>query len=162
MTLPPGNNRKAPQASVRIAEACLAVRVRMLGRAVTSVYDEALRPFGVTTGQVNILVTVSILSGEGRRPPTQGTVGGLLYMEKSTLSRNVERLQRDGLVTSFAGDDARSRCLTVTPKGDRMIERILPAWERAQERAGALLGRDAERALSASAEQLWKETTPAG
>ena len=156
------NQSTAAKVSARIAGECLAVRMRMLGRVVTSLYDDALRPFGVTAGQINVLVTVNMLTGEEAGSPTQSTVGQMLAMEKSTLSRNVERLVRDGLLTSNAGDDARSRWLGVTAKGNRMIERILPAWEQAQARAQDVLGRDGEQALYQSADKLWKKAAGLG
>src|SRR3954451_12375489 len=39
----------------RIAGECIAVRVRLINRVVTAIYDEALRPFGLRVSQANIL-----------------------------------------------------------------------------------------------------------
>lgn len=44
-----------------ISRECIAVRLRMIDRAVSRVYDRALRPFGITVSQLNILVAVSEL-----------------------------------------------------------------------------------------------------
>lgn len=154
-----------PTASARISSECLAVRVRILGRVVTSIYDEALRPFDVTVGQINILVTVTTLGDNAAgadAAPTQSMIGNILAMEKSTLSRNVERLVRDGLLRRTTGEDARSKRLRVTAKGQRLIERILPAWERAQSRAQELLGPTAEHALHESADEVWRKAGRTG
>jgi hypothetical protein len=41
--------RETAQISVEaIAEQCIAVRLRMLSRAVTRIYNRALRPYGLT------------------------------------------------------------------------------------------------------------------
>jgi DNA-binding MarR family transcriptional regulator len=74
-----------------IAQQCIAVRLRMLSRAVTRIYNQALRPYGLTTSQMNILVAISCL-GEAR----QQDVCQALHLEKSTLSRDVVRMRRQG------------------------------------------------------------------
>ena len=48
-----------------IAGECLAVRVRALNRAVTALYDEALRPLGLRVGQLNLLVAVARIGTAG-------------------------------------------------------------------------------------------------
>ena len=44
-----------------IAKTCIAVRLRMLNRVVTNVYDEAMRPLGLKVSQLNILVVTAKL-----------------------------------------------------------------------------------------------------
>ena len=54
--------RQAPKIAditARIAGECLAVRLRRLNREVTALYDEALRPLGLKTSQLNMLVMIS-------------------------------------------------------------------------------------------------------
>ena len=142
----------ASSATERIASECLAVRARMLNRVLTGIYDEAMRPFGVTVGQVNILVSVNTFGSAG-----QSDVGALLHMEKSTLSRNVDRLRRGGWMRVTEDADARSQRLHVTAKGKRLIESVLPAWEAAQKEARAVVGTDGEHALRAVADRLWRD-----
>ena len=44
-----------------IARDCIAVRLRLVNRVITSVYDEALRPLGLKASQMNILVVAAKL-----------------------------------------------------------------------------------------------------
>src|SRR5437868_1565067 len=74
-----------------IAAECLAVRLRTLHRAVTALYDDALRPHGLRVGQLNLLVAVARM---GIAKP--GDLCRVLCMEKSTLSRDVEVMRRHG------------------------------------------------------------------
>lgn len=143
--------RGRDDAAHRIADECIAVRVRMINRVVTGAFDEALRPFGITVAQINVLVSVQSL-GE----PLQSEIGSILYLEKSTLSRNVERLVRDGYLRARDVADSRSRRLSVSARGRQLIERALPAWESAQERVREILGDDTERALRDTADSLWR------
>ena len=52
------DTRLTADAANLIAGQCLAVRVRLLNRTITAIYDDALRPLGLTVGQLNILVVV--------------------------------------------------------------------------------------------------------
>src|SRR5437868_4877337 len=75
----------------RIAASCIAVRLRLLNRVVTNLYDEALRPLGLKVSQMNVLVVAARL---GVARPVQ--VSELLHLDLSTLSRNVDRMMARG------------------------------------------------------------------
>ncbi len=102
---------------------------------VSGVYDRAFRPIGVTASQMNILVA---LAEQGGAKPT--AICGLLQMDKSTLCRNVQGMQRRGWVRAAQTADARSHRLELTGKGLGLIEQALPIWREAQMQARALLG----------------------
>ena len=122
-------------AAHEIAGSCLAFRIRVINRALTRLYDEALRDFGVTVAQVNLLVATTV------RGPLRATdLGALLSIERSTLSRNLERLRSLGLVEDVPGDDGRSQPLRTTAAGRKLLDRMLPTWRKAQAEAEDLLG----------------------
>ncbi len=118
-----------------IVEECIAVRVRLLTRAVTKIYNQALRPHGLTVSQMNILVAASYL-GQVK----QGDICRALHLEKSTLSRDLARMRERGWVTEAPGDDGRSSLLRVTAQGGKLLQKAMPAWQQAQQEATALLG----------------------
>jgi DNA-binding MarR family transcriptional regulator len=118
-----------------IAEACIAVRLRVLTRRVTSIYNHELRPYGLTIGQMNILVMAF-----RRAPVTQQDLGQALHLEKSTLSRDLARMCAQGWVSKARGDDGRATILRVTPTGQRLLEKAFPAWREAQRKTRPLLG----------------------
>jgi DNA-binding MarR family transcriptional regulator len=137
-----------------IAAECLAVRLRTLNRAVTALYDDALRPHGLRVGQLNLLVAVARM---GTARP--GDLCRLLHMDKSTLSRDVEVLRRHGwLVADQTG--GRSRPQRITPVGRALLERVAPAWRQAQGRARTLIGDDGAEAVLAMARRLGSDDTP--
>src|SRR6478736_6685742 len=129
-----------PAAEVIAAE-CLAVRVRALNRAVTALYDDALRLHGLRVGQLNLLVAVARM-GTARA----ADLCRVLSMDKSTLSRDVEVLRRHGWLESEERT-GRGRPLRVSPDGHSLLERALPAWRRAQARAGSLIGDEGAASL---------------
>jgi len=134
-----------------VAEECIANKVRLLNRAVTAIYDEALRPHGLKVSQMSVLVTVAKI---GRATPA--AVGRTLHMEKSTVSRNVDRMRARGWLEVVPADDGRTTELLVTIRGRRLLRDVHPAWSRAQERAGALLGDQGVRGIGRHAAVLAK------
>jgi DNA-binding MarR family transcriptional regulator len=143
---------ETPDVAKLIASECIAVRLRMVHRVVSGLYDAALRPCGLRVSQMNVLAAVA------RAGPVRPTdLCRLLRLEKSTLSRDVERLRRRGWLEVGAGDDARSRRLVITPAGSALLAACLPAWREAQRKARKLLGEDAVAALAGVARGLWAE-----
>ena len=130
----------------RIATSCIAGRLRLLNRVVTNLYDDALRPFGVRLSQGNVLAVTARL---GVARPAQ--VCEFLEMDTSTLSRTVDRMVANGWLEIVPDDeDGRSQPFRLTAEGRRLLERALPAWERAQAEARKLLGGDGLRLLDAA------------
>ena len=137
-----------------IAGECLGVRVRTLNRAVTALYDEALRPHGLRVGQLNLLVAVARM---GTARP--GDLCRALCMDKSTLSRDVEVMRRNGwLEVEDAG--GRSRPLRLSPEGQTLLERVAPAWRKAQAQAHTLIGDDGAEAVLQIARRLRGDGMP--
>jgi DNA-binding MarR family transcriptional regulator len=142
--LPPSDGGPSParSAALTIAGSCVAVRLRVLNRAVTAIYDDALRPCGLKVSQMNVLVALAVLG-----PSEPARLCDLLHLERSTLSRNVKRMRRQGWLQTEPGADARRHLVSVTTEGLALIERAKPAWDEAQTRAASLLGDDGRRII---------------
>jgi DNA-binding MarR family transcriptional regulator len=132
-----------------VSRECIANKVRLLNRAVTAIYDEALRPHGLKISQMSVLVTVSTL---GRASP--GAVLRRLHMEKSTLSRNVERMRARGWLDAAATEDGRASELFVTASGRRLLRKVHGAWSSAQQRAVEMLGEAGVRGITRTVASL--------
>jgi DNA-binding MarR family transcriptional regulator len=112
----------------------------MMSRGLSTIYEKELRPFGLRISQMAILGT---LHHHGKLQP--GELARLLLTEKSTVSRNVERMVENGWVRAELGEDERTHVLSLTTAGKSLLRRALPAWHKAQESVSALLGpRDVE------------------
>src|SRR5262245_14282741 len=136
-----------------IVRECIAVRVRLLNRVITSLYDDALRPLGLKVSQLNILVAAAKL---GMARPA--VVCKILQLDASTLSRNVERMRKNGWIESVEDDDARMQPFRLTAKGRRLLDRAVPAWRQAQQKAVELLGENGVAVLAQTAGRfMWAE-----
>ena len=141
---------KATTSSIdTISRTCIAVRLRLLNRVVTNIYDDALRPLGLKVSQLNILIVTARL---GLARPAQ--VCDLLHLDTSTLSRNVERMRAKGWLEVVPGEDARTQPFRLTALGRRLLEKAVPAWEQAQSQATEFLGEDGIALLSKAASKL--------
>jgi DNA-binding MarR family transcriptional regulator len=117
---------------------CLCGNARMAARAVTSIYDEALKPSGLRASQLAVLWAVVALPGS-----TVNVLARTIAMDATTLTRNLRILERDLLVTMIAGADRREREVHATARGKRAFARAIPLWEAAQAKVARMAGREA-------------------
>jgi DNA-binding MarR family transcriptional regulator len=133
-----------------IAQDCIAVRMRLLNRVVSKVYDDALRPLGLKTSQLNILV---VTARRGLVRPAE--IRGQLKMDISTVSRNVDRMRAKGWIEVVEDEqDGRAHQLRLSAIGQRLLEKAKPAWDQAQGKVKELLGRDGIEAIMRGAERV--------
>ena len=132
-----------------IARNCFAVRLRLLNRVVTKIYDGALRPVGLKASQLNILIVTAKL-GLAR----SAQVCEILQLDTSTLSRNVDRMRARGWLEVVPEQDARAQPFRLTPQGRGLIEKAVPAWEEAQREAKELLAEEGIALLERAAKRL--------
>jgi DNA-binding MarR family transcriptional regulator len=131
---------------------CIAVRIRLINRMVTNIYDSALKPFGVKLNQMSILVVVYLAGEIG-----YDALCKRLKMEKSTASRNIERLKKKGWLAVISVKNESRKFLKVTPPGEELLEKVHEAWEDAQIKAVELLGDKETEVLCNIANGIWKK-----
>ncbi len=119
----------------KIAGECVAVRLRMLNRVITNIYDNALRPLDLKVSQMNILVAAAKM---GTARPLE--VCEYLHLDVSTLSRNVERMKARGWLEVVPAEDGRAQPFQLTPQGRKLLEKAVPAWSEAQREVTRILG----------------------
>jgi DNA-binding MarR family transcriptional regulator len=128
-------NEAAQRVCETIARDCLATRIRSLNRAITSVYDSHLRPYGLTTPQLNILVVIRRL---GAVSPKR--IGDLLVMEKSTVSRNLARMRARGWLLVGPGRTGERQRVSLTGAGETLLVEAAKGWSTAQAATVRFLG----------------------
>jgi DNA-binding MarR family transcriptional regulator len=118
----------------------------MATRAVTQLYDDALRPSGLRASQFSILATIA-----GRGAASLKQLEEMLAIDQTTLSRNLGLLERDGLLGRAPHPDGRVKAMRLTPKGRRALAVARPLWAQVQQKILRELGTtawaDAQRRL---------------
>jgi DNA-binding MarR family transcriptional regulator len=118
------------------ATTCACRKVRMAARAVTRAYDRALRPTGLRSTQFTILAAASVAGGI-----PLGQLAKILGLERTTLTRNLATIERDGLIR-VARVDGRTRKVLLLPAGVARLKQALPFWDQAQRALHRKLGEE--------------------
>jgi DNA-binding MarR family transcriptional regulator len=122
---------------------CMCANLRRAARAVTHLYEQELRPAGLTSAQFTILQTLSIAGGV-----TQGQLGKILVMDSTSLTRTLAIMSSHGWLEKRPGQDRRERRLRLSRAGEKHLSAALPHWNRAQMRLQEALGRSRSAELS--------------
>ena len=128
--------KKLPyETTLLVRDCCLCLHVQRAARALARRFDEALRPFGLTNGQFSLLMSLN-----RPEPPPMGPVASLLAMDRTTLTAALKPLESRGLVKiSQDPSDRRSRILTLTARGQNLLIRAVPVWERTHQEIERLI-----------------------
>jgi len=118
-----------------VALPCMCASLRRASRALTQLYDDALRPLGLRATQFTVLQALS-LAGK----VSQGELGQLLVMDSTTLTRTLRILSAQGWIENRPGEDRRERLLRLTSAGHHQLKRATTRWECAQARLRSRLG----------------------
>ncbi len=111
----------------QVAAVCACFNFRKASRAVTQLYDEILQPSGLLATQFTLLVAISIAGSA-----TITRLAQELVMDRTTLTRNLKPLGRQGLIKIKPGQDQRTRVVALTDEGREALAKAIPLWEQAQ------------------------------
>jgi len=126
---------------------CACTTLRRVTRAVTAAYDKALEPSGLRITQFSVL---RMLDRHGPMPVTQ--LAERVALERSSMGRNLDPLERRGLVRFEIGKvDQRERVAHLTSAGLAAIQLALPHWRETQDRVGSLV---ADAAIGGLADKI--------
>lgn len=115
-----------PDQCLAMRRNCLSMSLRRTERLVTRHYDSYLGRVGVTAVQLPILAAVATLE-----EPTFRSLSADLELDRTTLSRNLALLQRDGLLTVGPSSGPKPGPIALTAKGRRALDRAYPLWNEA-------------------------------
>ena len=118
------------------AQGCVCFNIRKSARAITQLYEEALRPTGLRATQFTLLVATRVMG--------TATINGLakgLVMDRTTLTRNMKPLEKQGFIRITPGkEDRREREVTLTLAGQGILSEALPLWKTVQQSVVESLG----------------------
>ena len=117
------------------AQGCVCFTLRQSARTAAKLYDEALKPCGLRNTQFSLLAALDHL-GEA----TLGRLAGEMTMDRTTLTRNLQVMVRDGFVENVTADDARKRVIRLTDAGKEKFAEALPHWRGVQNQVLSRLG----------------------
>ncbi|KEQ51974.1 MarR family winged helix-turn-helix transcriptional regulator [Sphingobium chlorophenolicum] len=114
---------------------CLAEGLRAANRAIMKHYVDGMAGSPVNPVQMSLLMRVYYL-----RNATMQTLARHMETDRTTTTRNVEILVRDGFLDVSEGADKRQRLVRLTKRGHEALEEAIPKWRKAQESLKESLG----------------------
>jgi DNA-binding MarR family transcriptional regulator len=113
---------------------CAYGNLRMIARAVSTVYEDALKPVDLRAGQLSLMW--AILATE---PVEMSRLGHVTLTDPTTLSRTVAKLRKVGWVSVRGDRDGRKKVLTLSAEGRARFVAAMPHWEDAQRSVARLV-----------------------
>ena len=132
-------------------DACTCGELRRAARAVTLLYDKAFESSGLLSTQLGVLYTIY-----NSASITISQLAGESGMDRTTLTRNLSVLERQGLINISSGKDHRTRIITITSKGTNSIANAIPLWNEIQRKVKQQMGENAWHELIQSLSQFVK------
>lgn len=124
------------ETTLHVRDNCLCFHAQKAARVLARVFDEAMRPHGLTNGQFSVMMSLN-----RPEPASMGMVANFLAMDRTTLTAALKPLERRGFVTIKQDpQDRRSRLLTLTARGLSALAAAVPVWEEKHAEIEKLLG----------------------
>lgn len=106
---------------------CACFDLRKAMRAVSRMYDDFLRDAGINVTQFSLLRLIRT-----EKEISVSTLSRYMVMDRTSITRALAPLERDGLINSRTGPDKRVRIVSLTKRGDKLVTDAEPRWRQAQ------------------------------
>lgn len=114
------------ETTLLVRDCCLCLHMQRAARNLARLFDDVLRPLDLTNGQFSLLMSLN-----RPHPPAMKDVASLLAMDRTTLTAALKPLEKRGLVVIEQDPaDKRSRLLSLTPAGHRLLAEAFPLWQQ--------------------------------
>ena len=127
---------KSPDAlKTPLDDPCCCFYMRRAARLLTRQYAETMKESGLKSSQFSIL---TILTSD--RTLTISELASKMGLERTSLSRTLRPLIKEGLVLLSDEQERRRRFVSLTSKGVATYRKALPLWNSAQKQFEDQLG----------------------
>ena len=117
---------------------CISRKLMKCNRIVSAIFRKQFKSFELTNSQISILFIVS-----KKGLTTQSELSEILSLEKSTVSRSIRLLLKNGCLEKKTLKEIR-----LTTKGMGLLEKIIPHWELAMTEVRLKLKDEGEQAVN--------------
>jgi DNA-binding MarR family transcriptional regulator len=150
--------RMKPKTRRELLAECACFDLRKATRTVSRMYDEFLRDRGLNITQFSLLRLILT-----EKELSISTLSRYMAMDRTSITRALAPLERDGLIDTRPGADKRIRIVSVASKGCKLIKNAEPEWYKAQEVLMEIVGEDrwgAMRTLLRDTTRMVRHRTP--
>lgn len=117
---------------------CIASKIMKANRLINNVFRKHLAQFDITNSQMSMLF---VLYKRGKL--RQSELSKTLYLEKSTVNRNIRKLLQSGYA-----EKTQDSTVSITQLGAELMNKAVPHWENAMTEIRSQLQQPGESALN--------------
>jgi DNA-binding MarR family transcriptional regulator len=121
---------------------CTCFNLRKASRTITQLFDREMQPSGLRGTQFSILTMLSFTGSV-----TVTRLSKNLLMDRTTLTRNLRPLEKQGFIIVASGEDLRTRTVELTNNGVKALEKAFPLWKETQSKIINKLGKKRFKSL---------------
>ncbi len=121
---------------------CTCFNMRKVARALTQFFDRHLESYNIRSTQFTLLVEL-----DNKASKTLTEIANTLVMDRTTLTRNLKPLEKNGLIISTQTKDKRTKAYALTQKGHELVNNVVPLWQTAQEKIIVALSENKVRSI---------------
>jgi DNA-binding MarR family transcriptional regulator len=135
------------------ADTCTCGELRKAARAITLLYDNAFKSSGLLSTQFGVLQIIYNIDSI-----RISDLADQLGMDRTTLTRNLSVLERQGFIEISQGKDHRMRIVKATQKGRSTVSKAILLWNEVQCKVKQKMGESSWRELMQNLNELLKVT----
>ena len=116
---------------------CVSYNLRKASRIVSKLYTREMRSAPVRGPQFSLMMMIA-----RRQSPTISELARDTGADRTTMTRNLDQLEKKGLIRVTQGKNMRTKAVELAPKGKVALERSISYWQKAQAKVLKALGEE--------------------
>lgn len=136
----------------QIGIGCLNFNLKKAAREIAIIYDRIFSTLGIKSTQFSILVGVAYFNKS-----SMNQLSIMLGLDRTTLTKNLKPLERDAYLKIIKGEDKRKQFVSLTKKGELLLEKAIPLRNKTHETLVNKLGKEDYRTLISSLHNFEKK-----
>ena len=128
---------------------CYCINIRHGSNSITDYYDKKMKPTGLTINQYSLLINLDAIA-----PCTTTQLAQKMYLDRTTLTRNMKPLEKEGFIKNTAQPSQRNKKLILTEKGKSILKKTKPIWNNNQSDNEMYIGKENLETLLTLLEKL--------
>lgn len=116
---------------------CFCVSVRGLANRLTQLYDDRMAPFDLKVTQYSVMKKIV-----DKPNSTISEIAQMCDLDRTTLTRSLRILERDGWLEFVKAKDKREKRLQIKATKTSDFDRAARAWQQVQKELSALIDLD--------------------
>ena len=119
----------------QVANSCPAMALGDTAHRVERLFENAFADLEIRGRQFSLLVAIALIG-----PCTVARLAKIRDLSPTTLSRNLSRLERIGIVAMVGGADRRERIVSLTEGGQKKLMQALQVWRKTMDEIEQSIG----------------------